>query len=325
MKLATLRNGERDGALVVVRRDNERYALATHIAPSLQAALDTWDAVESSLQTLARELESGAVAGEPLDISWLDAPLPRAYEWVDGSAYLNHVRLVRQARNAEPPKTLETDPLVYQGGSGVLLGPTDPLVLPEEGVGLDFEAELVAILGDTPRGVSADDAQPYVRLLMLCNDVTLRDLIPGELAKGFGFFQSKPATAFSPFAVTPDELGSAFSGGRLHLSMVTRLNGEVVGDVHTGPEMHFSFYDLLAHITRTRAFTAGTLLGSGTISNTDARRGISCLSERRMREIIAEGEPKTGYLQQGDRVQIDVHDGRGNNVFGTIDQTVAAA
>ncbi len=325
MKLATLRNGERDGALIVVRRDNQRYAPATKLALSLQAALDNWDAVEPSLQALAAGLESGEVAGEPLDISWLDAPLPRAYEWVDGSAYLNHVRLVRKARNAAPPATLETDPLVYQGGSGVLLGPTDPIAEPEDGVGLDFEAELVAILGDTPRGVTTEEAQPYVRLLMLCNDVTLRDLIPGELAKGFGFFQSKPATAFSPFAVTPDELGAAFTDGRLHLSMVTRLNGEVVGEVETGPEMHFSFFDLLAHITRTRAFTAGTLLGSGTVSNTDESRGISCLSERRMREIIAHGAPRTTYLKAGDRVQIDVHDRAGNNVFGTIDQRVAAA
>ncbi|MGB0592024.1 MAG: fumarylacetoacetate hydrolase family protein [Myxococcota bacterium] len=325
MKLATLRNTHRDGTLVVVRSDNTRFARADAVASSLQAALDDWDAAYPGLQALSRDLESGAVAGEPLELERLTAPLPRAYEWVDGSAYLNHVRLVRQARNAEPPATLTVDPLVYQGGSGVLLGPNDDIELPAEDVGLDFEGEVCVVLGDTPRGTKAEEAVDHIRLVMLCNDVTLRNLIPNELAKGFGFFQSKPATAFSPFAVTPDELEGSLSDGRLHLNLRTRLNGDVVGDCDAGPEMHFSFHELIQHITRTRSFTAGTILGSGTVSNADASRGVSCLSERRVREIIDQGAPETAYLKAGDRVQIDVHDPKGNNLFGTIDQRVVSA
>jgi len=325
MKLATLRNTHRDGTLVVVRNDNARFARADKVAPSLQAALDDWDNVFPALKALSCDLDSGAIEGEALELEQLTAPLPRAYEWVDGSAYLNHVRLVRQARNAEPPATLTVDPLVYQGGSGVLLGPTDDIELPAEDVGLDFEGEVCVVLGDTPRGTKAEDAVDHIRLVMLCNDVTLRNLIPNELAKGFGFFQSKPATAFSPFAVTPDELEGSLSDGRLHLSLRTRLNGDVVGDCDAGPEMHFSFHELIQHIARTRSFTAGTILGSGTVSNADASRGVSCLSERRVREIIDQGAPETAYLKAGDRVQIDVHDPQGNNLFGTIDQRVVSA
>jgi fumarylacetoacetate (FAA) hydrolase len=243
---------------------------------------------------------------------------------VDGSAYLNHVRLVRRARGAEPPATLETDPLVYQGGSGVLLAPTDDLPLSDPALGLDLEGEVCAILGDVPRGARAADAGRHVRLLCLANDVTLRDLVPGELAKGFGFFQSKPATAFSPFAVTPDEVGEAWREGRLHLRLTVRWNGEVVGDLDAGAEMHFSFFQLLEHAARTRAFTAGTILGSGTVSNADRARGWSCIAEQRALEIIAHGAPRTPFLAPGDMVELEMRDDRGRNVFGTIAQKVVA-
>lgn len=323
MKLATLRDGSRDGTLIIVKSSNDRFVPATGIAGTLQDALDHWSAVEAELKARSVALNTGEIVGEPLDVDNLLAPLPRAYEWVDGSAYLNHVRLVRQARNAEPPATLETDPLVYQGGSGVLLGPRDDIPLLDPALGLDFEAEICVVLGDTPVGTQAENAQDVVRLIMLCNDVTLRNIIPNELAKSFGFFQSKPATAFSPFAITPDELGGAFDEGRLHLKLQTRLNGQAVGDVEAGPEMHFSFYELIEHIARTRSFTAGTILGSGTVSNLDRSRGVSCLSELRMREIIEDGSPSTNYLKAGDRVEIDLHDALGQNLFGTIQQEVS--
>ncbi|MFN3197393.1 MAG: fumarylacetoacetate hydrolase family protein [Bradymonadia bacterium] len=324
MKLGTLKDGTRDGTLVVVRGDNAVYTPATDIAPTMQSALDAWATAEPALRALAAKLDSGEIAGEAVDFSKFHAPLPRAYEWVDGSAYINHIVLVRKARNAEPPATLETDPLVYQGGSGVLLGPTDdiPLVNPEWG--LDFEAEICVILGDTPRGVTQESASEHVKLLTLCNDVTLRNRIPAELAKGFGFFTSKPATGFAPLAITPDELGESWSGGRVHLNLVTELNGEVAGDVAAGPEMHFSFNDLIAHITQTRAFTAGTILGSGTVSNVDETAGVSCLAERRMREIIADGKPTTQFLKVGDRVRIEMKDAQGRSLFGVIEQTVVA-
>ncbi|HSP18288.1 MAG TPA: fumarylacetoacetate hydrolase family protein, partial [Myxococcaceae bacterium] len=282
MKLATLRDGTRDGALVVVRRDGATFARAHDVARTLQAALDAWESTEAGLRAIADRLDAGSLEGEALDVRQLHAPLPRAYEWVDGSAYLNHVRLVRKARGAEPPPTLETDPLVYQGGSGVLLGPTDDLVLPDPAWGMDFESEIVVILGDVPLGTTAAQAGKYVRLVTQCNDVSLRNLIPGELAKGFGFFQGKPATAFGPFAVTPDELGPAWRDGRAHVRVRSTLNGRQVGDTDAGPEMHFSFFQLLEHVARTRAFTAGTLLGSGTVSNADRARGISCIAEQRM-------------------------------------------
>ena len=322
MKLATLADGTRDGALLVVRRDNRVCTTATHIAPTLQAALDRWDEVEPDLRALASRLEDGGIEGAPVDVARLRSPLPRAYEWVDGSAYINHIVLVRRARNAEPPATLETDPLVYQGGSGVLLDPTSDIILRDPTHGLDFEAELCVILGDTPLGTSEADAWKNVKLMMLCNDVTLRNLIPPELAKSFGFFNSKPATAFSPFAITPDELGDALVDGRVHLNLKTTLNGEVTGDVAAGPEMHFSFNQLIQHIARTRDFVAGTILGSGTVSNRDESAGVSCLAERRMREIIADGAPSTRFLEPGDRVEISMKDRAGNDLFGTISQRV---
>ena len=323
MKLATLRQGDRrDGALIVVDDKGERYASAKDIAPTMQAALDHWEGTEARLRQLSRDLADGKVESREIDFEKLGPPRPRAYEWVDGSAYSPPIVLVRKARNAEPPATLETDPLVYQGGSGVLLGPRDDIPLANPEWGLDFEAEICVILGDTPQGTTKESASSYVRLLMLANDITLRNLIPPELKKGFGFFTSKPATAFSPFAITPDELGDAWKDGRLHLQLRSQLNGELAGDPHAGPEMHFSFFDLIAHITKTRAFTAGTILGSGTISNEDQARGVSCLAERRMREIIADGKPTTEFLKVGDRVRIEMADDGGRDLFGAIEQKV---
>jgi fumarylacetoacetate (FAA) hydrolase len=324
MKLATVRDGTRDGRLAVVRRDGARLAEASAVAPTLQAALDDWARCEGRLRELASELEAGRVRGEPLDPTRLHAPLPRAYEWVDGSAYLNHVRLVRKARGAEPPPTLETDPLVYQGGSGAMLGPTEDIPLLDEAFGLDFESEVCVILGDVPMGTRAAEAHRHLRLFCLANDVTLRNLVPDELAKGFGFFQSKPATAFSPFAVTLDELGPAWRSGRAHLRLVTTHNGRVVGDCDAGPEMHFSFFELVQHIARTRAFPAGTLLGSGTVSNADPGRGVSCLAERRMREIIESPDhrPRTPFLKAGDTVEIEMRDPEGASLCGRIAQRV---
>ncbi len=319
MRLATLRDGSRDGALIVVLRDGQRYVPARSVAPNLQSALDDWERCAPLLRTLA-DGEEGAL---PLSIDALMAPLPRAYEWVDGSAYLTHVRLVRKARGAEPPPTLETDPLVYQGGSGTFLGPRDPIPMIDPAWGVDFESEVVVVLGDTPAGTTAADAARHVRLVMLANDVTLRNLIPDELAKGFGFFCSKPSTAFSPFALTPDELGDAWRDGRVHLRLRTEVDGVVVGDTDAGPEMHFSFFELIAHITKTRAYTAGTILGSGTVSNVDRVRGISCLAERRMIEIIETGKPQTPFMKRGDTVRIEMLDADGHSVFGRIAQRVS--
>ncbi|HWZ88804.1 MAG TPA: fumarylacetoacetate hydrolase family protein, partial [Polyangiaceae bacterium] len=280
MKLASTRHG-RDGALHVVSRDGTRLTAATNIAASLQTALDDWARVEPELRRRFEALESGAISGQSLAEVELAAPLPRAFEWIDGSAFINHIVLVRRARGAEPPETLSSAPLVYQGASGCLLGPSESFPLADEAFGLDFEAEVCAVLADTPRGTKPERAGDYVRLFMLANDWTYRNLVPAELAKGFGFFVSKPATSFSPFAVTPDELGTAYHDGRVHLPLRTRLNGQLVGDPNAGPEMHFSFFELIAHIAKTRAFAAGTIVGSGTVSNADRARGISCLAERR--------------------------------------------
>jgi fumarylacetoacetate (FAA) hydrolase len=324
MRLATLRDGSRDGRLLVVRRDGEAAAPAAAVAPTLQAALDRWEACEPALRALAADLDAGRVAGVPLDPGALLPPLPRAYEWVDGSAYLNHIRLVRRARGAEPPADVETNPLVYQGGSGVLLGPRQDVPLPDPSWGLDLEGEVCVILGDVPRGTRAAEAARCVRLLCLANDLTYRNLVPGELAKGFGFFQSKPATAFSPFAATPDELGPAWQGGRVHLRLTVRWNGAQVGDLEAGPDMHFSFLDLVQHVTRTRGFTAGTILGSGTVSNAGAGRGWSCIAEARAQELVDGGAPRTRFLLPGDTVEIEMRDGAGRNLFGTIAQRVVA-
>lgn len=322
MKLATLRDGTRDGSLLVVNTQLTAWASATAVAPTLQAALDSWAETEPHLRALAAQLEAGTVKGEPFDADKLMAPLPRAYEWVDGSAYLNHVILVRKARKAEPPPTLKSDPLVYQGGSSEMLGPKQDIVASDAAFGVDFESEVAVVLGDTPMGTTAEQAHQHVRLLMLVNDVTLRNLIPDELAKGFGFFQGKPASAFSPVAVTPDELGTAWKDGRIHLKLQTWLNGTLVGDTQAGPEMHFSFFDLMQHICKTRRFTAGTILGSGTVSNEDRARGISCLAEIRMIETIETGAPKTAFMKHGDRVEIEMKNAEGHSIFGRIDQKV---
>ena len=326
MKLASLRHG-RDGRLIVVSPDGARFAPATGIAVAMQSAMDEWSRALPLLRALSDDLASGRVQGEPLDVAQLAAPLPRAYEWVDGSAYINHIVLVRKARNAEPPKTLRTEPLVYQGGTSEMMGARDPIRLADPAWGCDFESEVAVILGDVPQGTTKEDAAQYVRLVCLVNDVTLRNLVPTELEKGFGFFQSKPATAFSPFAVTPDELGDAWKAGRVHLPLRTTLTraGEapyLAGDPDAGPEMHFSFYELIAHIAKTRSFVAGTIVGSGTVSNDDPARGVSCLAERRTRETIETGKPTTPFLGHGDRVQIEMRDASGKSLFGLIDQTV---
>jgi fumarylacetoacetate (FAA) hydrolase len=322
MKLASLNDGTRDGALLIVARDGRRACRAASIASSLQAALDDWDRAAPKLQVLNAELSAARVPSQALDPLQLMAPLPRAYEWVDGSAYLNHMILVRKARGAEPPASLHTDPLVYQGGSSVLLGPRAALELGHASWGLDFEAEVAVVLRDTPRGRSVEQAADAVSLLMLANDVTYRNLVPDELAKGFGFFCSKPASAFSPFAITPDELGEAWRDGRVHLRLQSYLNDVLVGDPDAGPEMHFSFFDLIAHITKTRAFSAGTILGSGTVSNQDPARGVSCLAEKRVREQLDSGQARTPFLQAGDRVRIEMHAPDGSSLFGTIEQEV---
>ncbi|MEZ4316018.1 MAG: fumarylacetoacetate hydrolase family protein [Myxococcota bacterium] len=322
MKLATLADGSRDGTLIVVRRDNAVFADASDIAPNLQAALDDWERLAPKLRARAAALEAGDVPGTPVDVRQLLAPLPRAYEWIDGSAYLNHVRLVRKARNAEPPATLETDPLVYQGGSGTFLAPTADIPLGDDAWGLDFEAEVAVVLGDTPMFTSAADAAKHIRLVMICNDVSLRGLIPAELQKNFGFFVSKPSTAWAPFALTPDELGDAWRDTRVHLPLLVHHNGERVGWAEAGPEMHFAFADLIQHITQTRGFTAGTIVGSGTVSNGDQEHGISCLAEQRMLEIIETGKPSTPFMSDGDTVHIEMLDANGHSLFGAIDQTV---
>lgn len=322
MKFATRKNGTRDGELLLISADASRALSLAALAPNLQSLLDHWDALLPHLREKAEALEAGNPNAVETPWPELHSPLPRAYEWVDGSAFIHHVKLVRRARKAELPPTLNTDPLVYQGGSGVFLAPTDPITFPTDTWGIDFESEVAIVLGDVPRGTKASEVAPYVRLVMLVNDITLRNLIPDELAKGFGFFVSKPSTTFSPLALTPDELGEAWSGGRLHLPLRTTLNGTLFGDPNAGPEMHFSFYELVEHICRTRALTAGTIVGSGTISNQDPASGSSCLVERRTLETLADGAPKTPYMTFGDRVEISMLDAKGQNLFGTISQTV---
>lgn len=320
MRLATLADGSRDGKLLVVASRHESYVDVSSIAPSLQAALDNWTECEPALQEVAQKLNAGLITGEQIDVNMLASPLPRAYEWVDGSAFLHHVKLVRKARGAELPATLLEEPLVYQGGSGHFLTPTADIDIRNTEYGYDFEAEVCVVLADTPLGTSVEQAAAHVRLFMLVNDISLRGLIPAELAKGFGFFVSKPASAFSPYAVTADELGDSWRDGRVHRPLTTKLNGKQFGNPNAGVEMHFSFADLIAHISKTRALTAGTILGSGTVSNSEPSSGSSCLMEKRMLEIIATGKPSTPFLQKGDRVEIDMCDADGRSIFGKITQ-----
>ena len=326
MKLATRKNGTRDGELLVVSSDNTRAVAVGSVAPTLQSLMDDWSTKVPHVQALAAALDAGECAGAfDVDCSTLHSPLPRSYAWIDGSAYINHIVLVRKARGAAPPETLRTDPLVYQGGSDTFLGPRDDIPLANPDWGCDFESEIAVILDDTPQGVRAEDVHKYIRLVMLCNDVSLRNLIPGELAKGFGFFGSKPSSAFSPFAVTPDELGDAWIDGRLHLPLITHLNGEKYGDPNAGPEMHFSFYDIIAHLCRTRSLSAGTIVGSGTVSNEDRARGSSCLAEQRMLEKIDTGAFITPFMKHGDHVAIEMFNAAGHSLFGRIEQTVVPA
>ena len=326
MKLATLRDGSRDGQLVVVSRDLTIAHHASHIASRLQQSLDDWGFIAPQLNDLYVTLNEGrarhAFAFDPAQCL---APLPRAYQWVDGSAYVNHVELVRRARGAEMPQSFWTDPLMYQGGSDDLLGPMEDIVCADEAWGIDFEAEVAVVTDDVPMGTAAAAAGAHVRLVMLVNDVSLRNLIPPELAKGFGFFQSKPATAFSPVAVTPDELGEAWDGRKLNLPLVVYWNGERVGSAHAGTDMVFDFPQLIAHAARTRNLRAGSIVGSGTVSNKDASRGYSCIAEKRALEMIADSKPSTEFMKYGDRVRIEMFDGAGRSIFGAIDQTVAAA
>ena len=333
MKLATLDNGQRDGRLVCVSDDLERCAPAGDIASTLQAALDDWEEVGAALRALSDELSLGRFDGEAFDEARCRSPLPRAYQWADGSAYVNHVELVRKARGADLPESFWSDPLMYQGGSDSFLDPRGPIRMADEAWGIDFEAEVAVITGDVPMGASLDEARAAIRLLMLVNDVSLRGLIPAELAKGFGFFQGKPSSAFSPVAVTPDELGNAWDGEKLSLPLRVDLNGEPFGRAETGFDMTFDFPTLIAHAAKTRPLSAGTIIGSGTVSNKDADgspgrpvadggRGYSCIAEIRMIETIRDGQPKTPFMRFGDSVRIEMLDKEGRSIFGAIEQTV---
>lgn len=332
MKLASLKHG-RDGRLVVVSDDLSTCVDAGEIAPTLQAALDDWAVVAPKLEALAGDLTNGAVIGQPFDEGAVAAPLVRAYQWVDGSAYVNHVALVRQARGAQLPESFWHDPLVYQGGSDGFLGARDPIPLADEAWGCDMEAEVVVVTGDVPQGATAEEAFGQIRLIGLVNDVSLRNLIPAELAKGFGFYQSKPASAFSPVFVTPDALGGSWRGGKLHGVLNVDLNGQPFGRADAGVDMTFDFCALIAHLAKTRALSAGTIVGSGTVSNRDADggpgrpvadggQGYSCIAELRMVETILNGKPETSFLKHGDTVRIWMGDANGRSIFGTIDQTV---
>ena len=332
MKLASLKAG-RDGRLVVVSRDLKRCAAAAEIAPTLQAALDDWPQAEARLRLLAKQLESGEVQGQAFDEAACASPLPRAYQWADGSAYLNHVELVRKARGAQVPASFYSDPLIYQGGSDAFLGSREQIPLGDEAWGCDFEGEVAVITDDVAMGVSAADAAGHIKLLCLCNDVSLRNLIPAELEKGFGFFQSKPPSAFSPVAVTPDELGAAWRDARIHLPLAIDLNGTPFGRAEAGEDATFSLAELVAHAAKTRPLSAGSIVGSGTVSNQGADggpglpvsqggRGYSCIAELRMVETIQKGQAATPFLRRGDKVSIEMRDAAGNSIFGRIDQVV---
>lgn len=324
MKLATLKNGARDGALVVVSRDLTRAVTVPNIAATLQAALDDWWDAEPQLKAVYKRLNAGEVADSiPFSAQAAAAPLPRAYHWVDGSAYLVHVELVRKARGAEVPESFYSDPLVYQGGSDDFLGPMDPIPLPDAGMGLDLEAEVAVITNDVPLGCAPENAEKHIKLVMLVNDVTLRNLIPAELAKGFGFYVGKPSTAFSPVAVTPDELGDAWDGGKLSLPLLSFVNNQPLGRPNAGQDLTFDFRQLIGHVTKTRRLGAGTIIGSGTVANRNhAEVGSSCLAEKRTIETLQDGKPTTPFLTYGDTVRIEMRDAKGDSIFGTIEQTV---
>jgi fumarylacetoacetate (FAA) hydrolase len=329
MKLASLKGG-RDGRLVVVSNDLTRCASAAAVAPTLQAALDDWANARPALEAIAKELEAGG--GDSFDQSACASPLPRAYQWADGSAYVNHVELVRKARGAEMPDSFWTEPLMYQGGSDSFLGPREDIPMADEAWGIDFEAEVTVVTDDVPMGVSAADAVDHIQLIMLVNDVSLRNLIPGELGKGFGFFQSKPSSAFSPIAITPDELGASWSGGKVRLPLLSTLNDKAIGKPEAGVDMTFDFGQLIAHAAKSRPLSAGCIIGSGTVSNKlddgpgkhidDGGVGYSCIAEIRTIETINDGKPSTAFMQFGDRIRIEMNDANGASIFGTIDQVV---
>jgi len=336
MKLATLKDGTRDGKLVVVSKDLTRYCAADNIAPTLQAALDDWAEVAPKLEALYTDVEHEAVPCERFHEREAHSPLPRAYQWVDGSAYINHVELVRKARGAEVPESFYHDPLMYQGGSDNFLAPRDDIPLGDTKWGCDMEGEIAVITDDVPMGVSKDDAADHIKLVMLVNDVSLRGLIPGELAKGFGFFQSKPASAFSPVAVTPDELGDAWQGSVIHLPLMVDYNGQPFGRANAGVDATFSLAELVAHAAKTRDLGAGTIIGSGTVSNqgpdgdpgkpvAEGGLGYSCIAEIRMIETIAKGEASTRFMVPGDSVRVEMKDADGHSIFGAIEQTVVEA
>ena len=333
MKLATLKSGGRDGTLIVVRRDLSQCVAVPQIAPTLQAALDDWERCAPLLQAVSDNLNAGSAQGaQAFDATACHSPLPRAYQWADGSAYLNHVELVRKARGSEVPASFWTDPLMYQGGSDSFVGPRDTIDAITEDWGIDLEAEVAVVTGDLPLGASVAQCEQAIRLVMLVNDVSLRNLIPAELAKGFGFLQSKPASAFSPVAVTPDELGDAWQGSKVHLPLQVQINEQPFGCPNAGDDMTFSFAQLVAHLAKTRAVAAGSIVGSGTVSNKQgdlhgssmAHGGVGycCLAEVRMYETIEGGAPTTPFLRFGDRVRIEMHDAAGASIFGAIDQTV---
>ena len=334
MKLASLKWG-RDGRLVVVSRDLAWCVEAGEFAPTLQAALDDWDRCEPLLRGLSESLEHGSIPRVRFHEHDAESPLPRAYQWADGSAYVNHVALVRQARAADMPESFWTDPLMYQGGSDTFLAPRDPIPLADEAWGCDMEGEIAVIVGDVPQGATREQGLAAVRLVLLANDVSLRNLIPGELSKNFGFFQSKPASAFSPVAVTPDDLGSAWKDGKLHGALEVELNGKLLGEADAGVDMTFDFGTLIAHAAKTRALCAGTIIGSGTVSNrgpdggpgktvSEGGVGYSCLAELRTVETLAQGAPKTPFLKIGDRVRIEMRDTKRHSIFGAIEQEVQA-
>ncbi len=333
MKLATLKNNTRDGQLVVVSRDLSRAIAVPDIADTLQQVMDSWNTLAPQLQEISNALNAGILSGEfHFDETRCESPLPRAYQWADGSAYVNHVELVRKARNAEMPPSFWTDPLMYQGGSDDFIGPHDDILLPSEEHGIDFEGEIAIITDDVNMGIDPESAQNHIKLLMLVNDVSLRALIPAELSKGFGFFQSKPASSFSPVAVTPDELGDKWRGGKVHLPLLSKYNGEPFGKPNAGEDMTFDFGQLIAHLCKTRNMRAGAILGSGTVSNKQGTEhgtsiaeggvGYSCIAEVRMIETIRDGKPSTPFMKFGDRIRMEMKDEDGNSIFGAIDQTV---
>lgn len=326
MKLATLKSSHRDGTPILVNTALTHAVKIDDIASTLQQILDNWADFSEALKARYEDLNEAKVDNIfPFVSSDCEAPLPRAYQWADGSAYVNHVELVRKARGAEMPQNFWTDPLMYQGGSDTFLGPNDDILISSEDYGIDFEAEVVVITDDVPMAVTPEEAGKYIRLIMLVNDVSLRNLIPNELGKGFGFFHSKPSSSFTPVAITPDELGSAWHDNKLHLPLVSHLNGELFGKPDAGVDMTFCFATLISHAAKTRKLAAGTLIGSGTVSNTDRSSGSSCLAEKRMLEIIEHGKPQTPFMAFGDSIRIEMLDDNGDSLFGAIDQRVVKA